>query len=57
MTCPHCQEAARFKGYRQKGLLSALGIGAHLRQLLSDNASPSPLPEGLRTLARELGIA
>jgi hypothetical protein len=25
MTCPHCQEAARFKGYRQKGLLSALG--------------------------------
>jgi hypothetical protein len=25
MTCPHCQEAARFKGYRRKGLLSALG--------------------------------
>lgn len=25
MTCPHCGEAARFKGYRRKGLLSALG--------------------------------
>lgn len=25
MTCPHCHEDARFKGYRKKGLLSALG--------------------------------
>jgi hypothetical protein len=25
MTCPHCQQAARFKGYRPKGLVSALG--------------------------------
>jgi len=25
MTCPHCQEPARFKGYRSKGLFSALG--------------------------------
>jgi hypothetical protein len=25
MTCPHCHEAARFKGYRAKGLLSILG--------------------------------
>ena len=25
MTCPHCQEPARFKGYRPKGLLSTLG--------------------------------
>jgi hypothetical protein len=25
MTCPHCQQDARFKGYRPKGLLSALG--------------------------------
>jgi hypothetical protein len=25
MTCPHCHEAARFKGYRPKGLLSVLG--------------------------------
>ena len=23
--CPHCQDAARFKGYRSKGLLSVLG--------------------------------
>ena len=25
MTCPHCREDARFKGYRDKGLLSILG--------------------------------
>jgi hypothetical protein len=25
MTCPHCNDAARFKGYRSKGLFSALG--------------------------------
>jgi hypothetical protein len=25
MTCPNCQESARFKGYREKGLLSVLG--------------------------------
>jgi hypothetical protein len=25
MTCPHCQEAARFKGHRSKDLLSVLG--------------------------------
>ena len=25
MTCPHCQQATRFKGYRSKGLLSVLG--------------------------------
>lgn len=25
MTCPHCQESARFKDYRKKGLLSVLG--------------------------------
>src|SRR5262249_42138288 len=25
MTCPHCQQAARFKGYRPKGLLTVLG--------------------------------
>jgi hypothetical protein len=25
MTCPHCQEPARFKGYRNKRLVSALG--------------------------------
>jgi hypothetical protein len=25
MTCPHCHQDARFKGYRPKGLLSALG--------------------------------
>jgi hypothetical protein len=25
MTCPHCQQSARFKGYRKKGLLSVLG--------------------------------
>jgi hypothetical protein len=25
MACPHCQDAARFKGYRRKGLLSVLG--------------------------------
>jgi hypothetical protein len=25
MSCPHCQESARFKGYRRKGLVSLLG--------------------------------
>jgi hypothetical protein len=25
MTCPHCHEGARFKGYRAKGLVSVLG--------------------------------
>ena len=25
MTCPHCRQDARFKGYRNKGLLSVLG--------------------------------
>jgi len=25
MTCPHCQQDARFKGYRSKGLVSVLG--------------------------------
>jgi hypothetical protein len=25
MTCPHCRDSARFKGYRKKGLLSVLG--------------------------------
>src|SRR6516162_2760177 len=25
MICPHCQESARFKGYRKKGVISVLG--------------------------------
>jgi protease-4 len=41
----------------RKGLLSALGVGAKVRQWLGDDSATAGLPEGVRTLARELGLA
>ena len=49
MTCPHCQEPARFKGYRPKGLLSVLGPADHRTRLLPLLPLPSrPLPRRRR---------
>jgi hypothetical protein len=41
----------------RKGLLSALGVGARIREWLGDDSAAAGVPEGLRTLARELGLA